>query len=146
MGPAMEQVYQLTPMGPARRCLRPSRCTQNWIISRQSSSTVNSTCHAPLPSACRRQVLSKPDRPLSLFIGLPHSPTVSVPWRKFRVWDKDPEVSISEFLKCSVRRGKPVGPTQKISLFRAAVLTRYWRDKHTDRHTDTRRHLIPAPT
>ena len=46
---------------------RPSRCIHRCT-------TVYCTCRARLPSARRRQVLSTPDHPLSLFIS--HSSTV----------------------------------------------------------------------
>ena len=53
---------------PCRPSCCTQSCTQSSINSPQSSSVVDRTCHARLPSTRRRQVLSIPDHPLSLFI------------------------------------------------------------------------------
>jgi len=76
--------YQLSPTAPARRCLHAKS-----TIALYTSSAINNRrsvvhCRPHLPRLTRRrQVLSTPDRPLSLFIS--HSLTVDVPWRNFHV-------------------------------------------------------------
>ena len=89
----------LSPSGPSR-CTQS--CTPSAINSRQSSSIVDRTCHARLPSlpgAVNRKLTA-----VAVYIALANGRCAVAKFSKSRVWDK------------------------------------VW----TDRHTVTRRQLIPA--
>jgi len=139
------EYYQLTPMGPARRCLTPNRpsrsvhsveCHQHSTVGERSS-TVGSTCEARLPS--RHDVLSTRDSPLSPFVS--HSPTVGVPWRNFPSPEFGTEFLIFDDTLISLKHAQRIGKrVRKISLIRASVSIQYRRrvtDTQIDTHTMT---------
>ena len=93
-----------------------------------------------------RQVLSTPDRPLSLFIS--HSPTIGVPWRQLL----SPEFGTTFLKKSSlIFRGTLISLEHSVegNLYAkksARSCSRFDTLPACDRHTDTRRQLIPALT